>query len=127
MKYLIDSFAWIEYFEGTEIGNKAKKFIDSDNDLYSINLTISEVVSRFKRKKCDFESAYNAIITLSKVIEISPELAKKAGILHADLKDKINNFGLVDALIITLARELKAKVLTGDQHFRGFNEVVFIK
>ena len=127
MKYLIDSFAWIEYFEWSEIGNKAKEFIDSDNELYSINLTISEVVSRFKRKKFDFESAYNAIVTLSRVTEITPELGKKAGILHAELKEKMKNFGLVDALILTFAKELNAKVVTGDEHFKGFKEAVFIK
>ncbi len=127
MKYLIDSFAWFEYFEGTDIGNKAKEFIESDNELFSINLTISEVVSRFKRKKFDYELAYKAIITNSKVIEISPELAKKAGILHADLKEKYDNLGLVDALLITLARNLNAKILTGDQHFKEFKEAVMLK
>ena len=127
MKYLIDSFAWIEYFQGSEIGNKAKEFIDSDNELFSINLTISEVVSRFKRKNFDFESAYNAIITLSKVVEISPEIAKKAGEFHAEIRKKIKDFGLVDSLILILARELNAKIVTGDEHFRGFKEVIFIK
>jgi predicted nucleic acid-binding protein len=105
MKYIIDSFAWIEYFEGSNIGNVVKEYIESDNELYSINLTISEVVSRFKRKNLDPEPPYKAIISLSKVLDITPIIAKKAGILHAELKKKYHNLGLVDALIITLSRD----------------------
>jgi len=66
-------------------------------------------------------------VTLSRVTEITPELGKKAGILHAELKEKMKNFGLVDALILTFAKELNAKVVTGDEHFKGFKEAVFIK
>lgn len=127
MKFIIDSYAWIEYLDGSSLGEKVKKIIEGNNELFSLNLTILEVISRTKRKKMDFESAYQLIISISKIAEITPELAKKAGIIHAEIREKIKDFGLVDSLLIILARKLNAKILTGDEHFRGFKEAIMIK
>lgn len=127
MKYLIDSYAWIEYLGGSELGEKVHKvLIDEDNEIFSINLTIAEVVSRVRRKKGDEEIAYRAITSNSKIAEITPNIAKKAGLFHAEIREKIKNFGLVDALILILARELGARILTGDPHFKDFKEAIFI-
>ncbi len=127
MKYIVDSYAWIEYLDGSAMGEKVKKILEGDNEIFSLNLTISEVISRVKRKNGNIDIAYSAINFISKVAEITPETAKKAGEFHGEIRKKIKDFGLVDALILTLARELNAKVVTGDEHFRGFKEAVFIK
>ena len=127
MKYIIDSYAWIEYLDGSLLGEKVKKILESDNEIYSLNLTISEVISRVKRKNGDIDIAYTAITSISKVAEITPEIAKKAGEFHAEIRKKIKDFGLVDSLILILARELNAKVVTGDEHLHRFKEAVFIK
>ena len=127
MKYIIDSYAWIEYLDGSLLGEKVKKILESDNEIYSLNLTISEVISRVKRKNGDINIAYTAINSISKIAEITPEIAKKAGEFHVEIRKKIKDFGLVDSLILILARELNARVVTGDEHLRGFKEAVFIK
>ncbi|GBE19286.1 MAG TPA: PIN domain-containing protein [Candidatus Pacearchaeota archaeon] len=126
MRYIIDSYAWVEYLEGSKLGEKVRDILTGKNEIYSLNLTIAEVISRVKRKKGSIEIAYNAINSNSKVAEITPEIAKKAGLFHMEIRSKIKNFGLVDALILILARELNAKILTGDKHFKGFKEAIFI-
>ncbi len=127
MKYIIDSYAWVEYLDGSTLGEKVKKILEGNNEIFSLNLTISEVVSKVKRKNGNIDTAYNAINSISKVAEITPEIAKKAGEFHAEIRKRIKDFGLVDSLILTLARELNARIVTGDEHFRGFKEAVFIK
>ncbi|MFA4953456.1 MAG: PIN domain-containing protein [Candidatus Pacearchaeota archaeon] len=127
MKYIIDSYAWIEYLDGSLLGEKVKKILEGDNEIYSLNLTISEVISRVKRKNGNIDIAYTAINSISKVAEITPEIAKKAGEFHAEIRKKIKDFGLVDSLILILARKLNAKVVTGDEHLHKFKEAVFIK
>ena len=127
MKYIIDAYAWIEYLEGSNLGSKVREIILGEDEIFSLNLTIAEVVSKVKRKKGNPELAFNAIKTNSKILEITPEIAKKAGLFHAEKREKTKNFGLVDSLILILARELKAKILTGDEHFREFKEAIFIK
>ena len=67
------------------------------------------------------------MINNSKVVGLTPEIAMNAGLLHADMKKKIRNFGLADSIILATARKLRAKVVTGDSHFKGFKETVFLE
>src|SRR3989344_6099066 len=126
MKYVIDAYAWIEYLEGSRAGEKVRKILQDNNEIFSLNLTISEVVSRIKRKGSDTEIAYQVIISNSQVAEISHEVAKEAGLLHAETRKTIKDFGIADSLILALARELNAKIITGDEHFRNFKEAILI-
>ena len=126
MKIIIDSYAWIEYLEGKISGQKVNDILKKENEIYTLNLTISEIVSRVKRKGGNSELAYNAIISNSRIINVPPKLAKEAGLLHAEIKKKIKDFGLMDSIILASARELGAKIITGDTHFKGFKETIFI-
>jgi len=128
MKCIIDSYAWIEYLEGSKLGEKVREMIiNENNEIFSLNLCIAEVVSKAKRKNLDVETAFKAININSRVVEVTPEIAKKAGLFHAEIRSKIKDFGLVDALILMLARELNAKILTGDPHFKDYKEAIFMK
>ena len=127
MRYIIDSYAWIEYLNGSSIGEKVMKILKSGDEIYSLNLIIAEVISIIKIKNSNVDIAYQAITLNSKIAEISSEIAKEAGLFHAETKKKIKNFGLVDSLIYIVARKLNAKILTGDEHFRGFKEAIIIK
>lgn len=127
MKCVIDAHAWIEYFIGSDRGNKVKKIVESkENEVFSSIITIAEVVSATKRENRDAEERYNDMINLSKIYFISLEFAKEAGILHAETRKKIKDFGLADAFVLLTARKLNAKILTGDPHFKGFKEAILI-
>lgn len=126
MRYIIDSYAWVEYLEGSKLGEKVREIILGRDEIFSLNLTIAEVVSKVKRKNGNVDVAFNAINSNSKIIEINSEIAKKAGLFHAEIRKKIKNFGLVDSILLILAREQNSKILTGDSHFKGFKEAIFI-
>ena len=126
-RYVIDSYAWIEYVEGSEKGRIIESILlDESNEIYSHILTISEVVSRIKRKGMDAEIAFGAISSLSIIIHIDTDTAKSAGFLHAELRKTIKDFGLTDAFILDAARKMNAKILTGDPHFKNFKEAVIV-
>ena len=40
--YIIDSYAWVEYFKGSEQGESAKDFIENKNSATSV-ITIAEL------------------------------------------------------------------------------------
>ena len=126
MRYVIDSYAWIEYLDGSHRGDKVKEVLTEDEEIYIISLTISEVISRAKRKGKDTIIAYETITTNSKIVDITPEMANDAGLFHAEIRKRIKDFGLVDSLIFIAARKLGSKILTGDPHFKGFKEAVLI-
>ncbi len=128
MKYIIDAWAWIEYLIGSEYGSKVKLIIENkENEIFTCSLTISEVISVTKRENRDFEEAYRVILSNSKNIDVTPRLSKEAGLMHAEYRKKIKDFGLADAFLICLAKSINGKVLTGDRHFKEFNNVVLLR
>lgn len=126
MRYLIDSSAWIEYLEGGKSGEKVNKILKENEEIFILSLNIAEVISKVKRKLMNYELAYESMIKNAKIIDITPRIAKEAGLLHAKIKSKNKSFSLADALIIISAQVLNAKVLTKDAHFKQFEESIII-
>lgn len=125
--YCIDAYAWVEYFIGSEKGRIVSTIVEnSGNDVFMSAVTVAEVVSVTKREGRDWEAAFNKMLNLAKVSDTVPETAKKAGLLHAELRKNIKDFALADAFVLTTARRLGAKIVTGDPHFKNMKNVVFL-
>jgi predicted nucleic acid-binding protein len=67
------------------------------------------------------------LLSNSQVININEELSLQAGLLHCETRKSLKDFGLADAYVLATARKLKAKVLTGDLHFKNVKDAVLIK
>ena len=126
-RYVVDSYAWIEYLDGTEIGRKVSDLIKENNEIFTCVLTIAEVVSKAARKGKDAKIAYDVLTSNSKIIDADEELSLQAGLLHYEMRKSVKDFGLADAYILATAGKLKAKILTGDMHFKNMKEAVLIK
>ncbi len=124
----IDSFAWIEYFMGTERGRKVKKIIEGNVITYTSPTVIAEIFSKSvrtdgqdkARERVDF------IVDRCVLIQTDENIAVEAGRLHGEMKPKIKDFGLADAFILASARSKGAKVVTGDPHFKDLDDTVFL-
>lgn len=126
-KYVIDTYAWVEYFIGSEKGEKVKSFVESsENEIFTSILTIAEITSITKRENRDTEKIYSKITGLSNIYNLDKGFSKEAGLLHAEIRKKIKDFGLIDAFILLTARKLNAKIITGDEHFKGFKEAILV-
>jgi predicted nucleic acid-binding protein len=99
---LIDSFAWIEYFMGTEMGEEVK-----------------QVVGRAEERR-------SFIVKRCAVIPIDEVIAVEAAKIHAEAKKTMEDFGLADAFVLSSARYKNVKVLTGDPHFKEFSESIML-
>ena|SRR3989338_8765863 len=126
MKVVIDSYAWIEYLDGSAKGKRVKDILGSENECYTLPLTISEVISRAERTNKDVDIAYEIMTNNSKIVNLDASTSKEAGVFHAEIRKKIQNFGMADCVILLTARKLNAKIITGDLHFKGFKEAVMI-
>ena len=125
---MIDAYAWIEYFNGTPIGKNVKDLIENDNnEVYTNVITIAELKSSYERNKLDFKEEKKALLGLSKFYYITLDFAEEVGKLHAELKKERKNISLADSFVLSTAKQLKAKVVTGDKDFRGLKEVIMIK
>jgi len=126
-RYVVDSYAWIEYLDGTEIGRKVSDLIKGNNEIFTSALTVTEVVSKAARKSKDAKIAYDILTSNSKIIDADEELSFQAGLLHHEMRKTVKDFGLADAYILATAGKLKAKIVTGDLHFKNMKEAVLIK
>mgnify|MGYP001615170887 CR=1 FL=1 len=127
-KYVIDAYAWVEYFEGSKIGEKVKEIIeDSRNSIFTNAITVAELSSHFNRKNLNFTEAKKILFSLSSIIEVSSDLAEEVGKVHAELKKSRKHIGLADIFVLVSARRLNAKVVTGDEDFRGLKEAFMVK
>ncbi len=130
-KYVIDAYAWIEYFRATKAGAIVKKYVESE-DSVTPTIVVAEISRKLQREiEAGNESEEGRLKRLefiraaSQIIDLDFETAVKAGETDVDLKRKVKGWGLADSIISCTAR--KGKVITGDEHFRGLEDAVMIK
>jgi len=121
--YVIDSYAWIEYFIGSKEGEIAKEFIEKKN-IAIASITIAELSEKYVRENKDFNDDFNFILLRSKIVELNTEIALSAGKINFENKKVIKDWGMADAIILATAKYLDAKVVTGDKHFKNMNSVM---
>ena len=123
MTVLIDSWAWIEYFKGSESGKKAKKYIEGKEKAIISTINVAEVyrwILRFYNEKIA-EEKIDIMKERCFVIPVDEEIA----IMAAKIKHE-RKFGLGDAIIYATARKENAHLLTGDSDFKNMENVIFI-
>ncbi len=123
---LLDSFAWMEYFMGTQEGEKVRRLVDDDIQLYTSPIVIAEIYSKSLRTDGNAEERKDFIIKRCALIVLDEIIAVEAAKIHAEKKIKTPDFGLADALILASARNRKIKVVTGDPHFKDFKDAVMM-
>jgi len=55
------------------------------------------------------------------------EIAKLCSKNYLEVRKEHKDFSLIDAIILSTARANNSKLLTGDRHFKGLNETIFLE
>jgi predicted nucleic acid-binding protein len=127
-KYIVDAWAWIEYFRGSEYGAKLNDILeDPTTDVYTCAITVAEVVSKTAREGRDAEAAYDMLLSNAQIIKIDEQTSRQAGLMHAKMRQTKKDFGIADAFVLATASKLRAKIVTGDPHFKDLDNAVMIK
>jgi predicted nucleic acid-binding protein len=125
MTEVIDTFAWIEYFAGSDRGEKAKPFIESGDGLTPA-IVVAEFTDKYVRENFNPEERLKFIRTRTTIVSLDDEIAEEAGRISAERKRKIKRWGLVDSCVLATARAKGARVVTGDEHFDDLKDCVRI-
>jgi predicted nucleic acid-binding protein len=125
-RLVVDSWTWVEYLRGSETGRRVDARLESTQDLWTSVVSLTEVVSKYKRERISEQPAIDAISSLSRFGVPSRDDAIEAGRIHAEVKPRSPNFGLADSFVLQLARKVGGKVLTGDSDFKGLGETEYI-
>ncbi|KXA89115.1 hypothetical protein AKJ66_02780 [candidate division MSBL1 archaeon SCGC-AAA259E22] len=129
-KILLDTYAWIEYLEGSEEGEKVKDFLEGDGkaELYTSNLTIAELSDAFHRGDVDTELKWGDILDFvqlnSSIVEPNVKNMVSAGSLKVRRREEFEDFGLIDAIILESSKMVEAELMTGDPHLTGENNAI---
>lgn len=126
-RYVLDSWAWLEYFEGHSRGERVRKIISDERDeIFTHAVTVAEIISKAVRSGKDVEAVLLAIRGNSNIVPADVLESKEVGITHAITKKKSKNFSLADAFVLATARKMKANIVTGDPDFRDINGVIML-
>ncbi|MBI2080067.1 PIN domain-containing protein [Candidatus Micrarchaeota archaeon] len=124
--YLIDSYGWIEYFEGSSSGKKVKEILES-SECFTSSLSIAEVTNKLLKKGKDAEEGYGIMKSLSKELFVDHEISFETGKLYFEKRKRIKDIGIVDIFIMIHARQENLIIVTGDrEHFKDENNVFLI-
>ena len=114
----LDSFAWIEYFMGSERGARVRDYIEGTEPLYTPSICLTEIKSRYLREGKDPATRIGLIMKRSFITQINGEIA----LLAADIKQRYN-LHTIDAIIYAGAQGKSLPLVTGDQHFKNLPNV----
>ncbi len=134
MKIVVDTYAWIEIFIGSPKGDRARKILAETREVYTPDVVLAEVARKYFRERIEQEVIFerlNKISEASSVVPIDPEVAVEAARCYEELSEKARKGGvrapsLFDAIVLGVARVLKAKVVTGDEHLKGLPQTFWL-
>jgi len=129
MRYVIDSYAWIEYFMGTEAGEKAKPIIESQEEKITPTICLAEVYAKTLEAE-SLELAEKQRTFIKEKSSLSPldeTTSVESSKLQIRMKKEITGWGLADSIVYATALLKRAEVVTGDPHFKKLKTVLFIE
>lgn len=127
MMYVIDTYAWIEYFRGTEKGRKVNPLFNHDtNRFLTPECCVFELKCWTLSENIDFKAVLQTVRSISTIETVSYDSWLRAAKIRHDCRKNIKDFGLVDSLIVAIQEKHKAMIISGDKHFKTLKGVYYI-
>jgi len=129
---VLDSYAWIEHFAGTEKGKITRRYLTDGGITPSI--VLAEIARKYFREgfgSKDVVKRLNFVLAKSEIYEIDIDLAVAASEAYVQLSKKAEKEGLdspslADGIVLATARATRSKLITGDRHFKNLDEAIYI-
>jgi len=128
----MDTYAWVEYLLGSRKGEAARAYIEGDRGLTpSVVLTelrrwyLREIESH-RRTSREMQEHLSFVQTATSIVPLDANLALKAGETDFLMKKRVKYWPLADSIIYATARARGAQVVSGDPHFKGLEDVIYL-
>jgi len=130
---VFDSYAWVEYFMGSKRGAVAREYLEG-GEIVTPDIVLAEVARKYVREGIDAREIGGRLYFISSHSEVEgvdADLGLAAAEAWRELeikarKGKLRVPSLTDGIVLALARKHGAKVLTGDDHFKGLKEAMML-
>lgn len=123
--YLLDSYAWAEFFDGSEKGRKVKDLIEKKNIATSV-ITLAELSDKCARDSRDFGLFLKFIESKATILLLTRDIAVKSGKLKLELRRICSDISLADAIHFQTAKSFGTIFVTGDPDFKNINDIIFL-
>ena len=135
VKTVVDSYAWIEHFIGSEKGGKTNEILQNSDEIYTPDIVLAEIARKYAREGVEdniIRSRLQQIEDASNIVALNAEITLLASKCYLGMqanakKLKLTLPSLFDAIILATGRSLNAKILTGDQHFKNLPETIWLE
>lgn len=123
---VLDTYAWIEYFIGSEQGKITREHLRAENT-FTPSIVLAELSRKYLREgisEKEILTRLNFISAKTTITHIDAELSLSAARAYLELyeaarRNRQRSPSLADGIVLATARALNTKLLTGDEHFRG--------
>lgn len=122
---LIDTSAWIEYFKDSKKADEVEKFFNQE-EIITPSVVLIELSCKSFKEGWNFNEHMKFIKSKSIIIGVKEETIIKCGKTYHEERKKKPSFGIIDAVILTIARENNSKIITQDNDFRDLKEAIMI-
>jgi len=134
VRIVVDSYAWVEIFAGTERGEKVKGYLAEADEVYTPDLVLAEISRKCIREGLSEEETRERLLAIkeaSLIAHMDVDIALEAARCHAalregDKREGLKEPGLFDAIVLATARVKRSRVATGDEHFKGLKETIWV-
>lgn len=123
---LLDTYAWIEFFIQSGIGEKIKEILKK-NQCYTSIVSLAEISQWCLKNEKDYITALTLVKSFSQIIDVGDDIAALAGKINFERKKTIKNWGIIDSFILATANMYHLRVVTGDHHFKNIKDVIFLE
>ena len=117
-RYVLDTYAWAELFDGTEKGKRVKELIDNGNVATSI-IVLAELSDKCAKETRELEPFVSFIEAKSAILPLTKDIATQSGKLKKALRAGSSNISLADAIHFQTAKSFGSTFVTGDPDFKG--------
>ena len=125
--YIVDTHAWIEYFMGSKSGLVLKNLLENKNNKFiSMECSLAELLGFCLRESIDFAGMYKIVKKDSIVLPVTVDIWLKAAEIKHEIRKKIKDFGLIDAILLAKQNELNSFIISGDKHFKNMKKIVYV-
>lgn len=128
MLYLIDSYAWVEYFLGSNKGEVLRKlFAEGKNQFLTLDCCLAEIRGWALRNNQNFSELFKVIRANSRIISATEYDWIEAGQERFLQRQSQPDFGLIDTMLLIKQKEFSCEIISGDTHFKNLKRVLFLE
>jgi len=126
MSILVDSFAWLELFQGSVMGRKVLHTLkENAGQIYTSVLNLYEI--RYRVEEIRDAKTADEFVKIVESHAKSLDVTRKVAIEASKIKLKMKKMGAVDCVVLASARIHSLTVLTGDPHFDDIRDVISLR